>query len=357
VLQYDGFDMDTRTVTFVDVGSDAQISSVLTDTTGEYAGTINVAGHSYAVEVDGDVDDDDLTMEMNGDGSITTDEYALITTWGGFVIDPLDEVTNGSLTLSGADFAVTDIVGTSEDITTEGTGAWSVTFEGSVDTSLFDTSGGETFSWTIEESGTELDIDYASDYAGPLDGAVPFEFQFDEEKRNADVEVGLTDYGILLSQTDPDDSTDAKTLELTIPEEQVLVQVFVTLGDVVSTAGGSGMSDKLNAIPVGLGVLDIDAPALGTENLIVVGGPCKNIRAAELLGNPANCMEGFEDGKAMIKAYDQSGTVAILVAGAQAQDTLGASRVLAAYKDYSLSGSEVEVVVADLNSIKVNAVQ
>jgi S-layer protein (TIGR01564 family) len=101
-------------------------------------------------------------------------------------------------------------------------------------------------------------------------------------------------------------------------------------------------------------VLDKDAPAVGSENLIVVGGPCANTVAAALLDNPTQCTEGFEAGKAVIRAWDNGDKVAILVAGYTAQDTQGASKVLASYKDYSLSGSEVEVVVADLNSISIN---
>jgi hypothetical protein len=58
----------------------------------------------------------------------------------------------------------------------------------------------------------------------------------------------------------------------------------------------------------------------------------------------------------MIKSWDKNGKVAILVAGYESTETLGASRVLAAYKDYDLKGTEVQVVVADLNSIKVQAV-
>jgi hypothetical protein len=44
----------------------------------------------------------------------------------------------------------------------------------------------------------------------------------------------------------------------------------------------------------------------------------------------------------------------LLVAGYNAQDTVGACYVLADYKDYTLKGTEVEVVVADLKNIVVN---
>ena len=110
----------------------------------------------------------------------------------------------------------------------------------------------------------------------------------------------------------------------------------------------------MNPIAVGLAVLDTNAPAIGTDNLIVVGGPCANTVAFELMGQPENCAEGFEPGKAVIKLYASQN--ALLVAGYEAQETLGACYVLADYEDYDLTGTEIEVVVADLNTITVNPV-
>ncbi|MFH1589091.1 MAG: hypothetical protein ABIB43_00810, partial [archaeon] len=66
------------------------------------------------------------------------------------------------------------------------------------------------------------------------------------------------------------------------------------------------------------------------------------------------CVEGFEEGKAVIRFYEDSN--AILVAGYTAMDTQGASRVLADYADWNLVGTEVEVVVPSLSSISVNPV-
>ena len=90
--------------------------------------------------------------------------------------------------------------------------------------------------------------------------------------------------------------------------------------------------------------------------MIVVGGPCANSIAAELMENPEDCAEGFESGKAKIKFFDRSGKAALLVAGDRAEDTRGASYVLADHSKYALSGSEVEVVVASLSNIRVNKV-
>ena len=194
----------------------------------------------------------------------------------------------------------------------------------------FDTSSGgnEEFSWTLEKSGSEVDLDFDDgSYVGPLvgtNGDVD-EFQFGEIDGDSDYSQGMTDYGILIKEYNPDGSDQPNELSFEIPHDQRLAQVFVTLGDVTTVSGGIGK--QVNPIGVGLAVLDKDAPAIGSENLIVVGGPCANSVAAELLGFPVDCGEGFESGTAVIQSFTSGSKVAILVAGYGAQDTLGASRL------------------------------
>jgi hypothetical protein len=80
----------------------------------------------------------------------------------------------------------------------------------------------------------------------------------------------------------------------------------------------------------------------GSQTLIVVGGPCVNSVAAELLGNPADCTEGFSPGQARIKMFDNNGKLAMLVAGYSGEDTRLAGKVIAHRWD-ELSGEEVVV--------------
>ena len=92
-------------------------------------------------------------------------------------------------------------------------------------------------------------------------------------------------------------------------------------------------------------------------NAIVVGGPCANAVAAELMGNPEKCWEAIPENKALIKLYEHAnGNVALLVAGRTALDTRRACRVLANYEDYALSGTEVEVSGTSLSDIQVSGV-
>lgn len=355
VIQYEGYDIDKRTVSFTDIANGDPITSVLTANVGNATGTIQAGGNTYNVIVDttSGEDDGNVSVDVDGDGFEGVAGIAQITTQSGLVINPAFAIENGT----GAAVQLATVMGTQGIATFGAAGPYEVTLKGTVDASLFDTANPETFVWTISETTAmdELDVDfYAANYTGPISGTT--DLPFEAVTRNADDNVGMTDFGILVTETDSDDA-DAKTLTFEVPEEQRIAQVFLTMGSVTASAGGDNTADKVNPIAVGLAVLDTDADGFyGTENLIVVGGPCANAVAAELLGNPENCGEGFEPGKAVIQSFEKTGTVAILVAGYEATETLGASRVLASYKDYAdkLKGTEVEVVVADLNDITVN---
>jgi hypothetical protein len=170
---------------------------------------------------------------------------------------------------------------------------------------------------------------------------------------------GMTQFGTYFQLNTPSSGNTAPTLTIDYPLSQRGAQVFVTAGTVSvseasATGGGTLTSTTLNPIGVGMAVLDTEAPALGTAKMIVVGGPCVNTLAAQLMGNPTECTTGFTPGKATIKLFADKN--ALLVAGYSAQDTVAACYVLGEYKDYKLSGTEVEVVAADLKNLVVNKI-
>jgi hypothetical protein len=370
ILRYEDYDSTDRTLEFEDLSSG---STVTVPVASDGTGSLVIGGHTYAVNVsDPAVAAPTLGIDLNADGAYG--DVVNMTAWGGLVIDPAysiglnltgktttssaDAVFLGSLTFGHNSTNLEAVAANSADSAF----AQSVTLKATVLAKNFDTSDGgdETFNWTISEvdSGDEVDLSFAeANYNGPLDGSTADvdEFQFRELDSDDDHQVGMTDYGVMIDLYSPSGSNEPDELSMDVPKSQRFGQVFVTLGSVTATQGQAGTADRINPIAVGLAVLDKDAPAVGTENMIVVGGPCANSVASELMGSPADCAEGFETGKAMIKSSEKTGHVAILVAGMTAQDTLGASRVLASYKDYALKGTEAEVVVADLNSIKVQS--
>jgi hypothetical protein len=206
-----------------------------------------------------------------------------------------------------------------------------------------DEVAGDDYTVAISYDGTDEEVNIAR--PSSWDGGA-------DDDKDGDYYYGVGEYGSYYVH-EADDST---SLELWFPSEDADYAVYLSgPGATTSTSGGAAATSyTVNELGVGIGILDTDAAALGSTPMIVVGGPCANTVAAELMGNQADCAAGFEDGKAVIKFYEDSS--AILVAGYSAMDTQGASRVLADYADWGLSGSEVEVVVPSLAEISVNAV-
>lgn len=367
VLRYEDYDDSDSVLELENLATGGQVNVPIAS---DGTGSLVVGGHTYAVNVSNvSASEPTINVDLNADGGYG--DKVDITVWGGVVVSfegyqSFDD--NTSSFFQTTDFTSPTVVGngaTLENATNfseSGTiTSYLVNMSATVLSKNFDTSDASTngvLKWRLTRaSSNEVDLDLgSSDYSGPLEGSVSDvnEFQFVERDDNDDYTEGMTDWGILVSEYNPD-GDDPNELTLEVPRTQRLGQVFVTLGSVEARAGGGSRNTQVNPISVGLAVLDRDAPALGEENLILVGGPCANTVAAEFLGNPENCAEGFEPGKGVISAQEFGDTVAILVAGYEAQETLGASRVLAEHEDYALSGSEVEVVVADLNSISVQA--
>jgi hypothetical protein len=165
------------------------------------------------------------------------------------------------------------------------------------------------------------------------------------------------DYGTFWRYDKPTGNSQSKAT-FTYPDDQVTAAVFVTSGATSESSSGVDMTKTIVPIPVSASKLASEVSDIKAQNSIVVGGPCVNPAAATLMGNPANCAAGFEEGKAMIKLFEfDNGNVAMLVAGYSALDTRRATTVLAQYKQYAdqLVGDEVVVTGTTLSDIKVGA--
>lgn len=180
--------------------------------------------------------------------------------------------------------------------------------------------------------------------------------QVDKSESDDDNQILVTERGTVVEW----DSDNRDKLTVMYPNEDAFANVFVAPLDAEVVGGGSGSveADKVNPFSVGLAVLDEEAEAM-TKNMIVVGGPCVNTVAAELMGSPEQCAEGFEPGKAMLKFFDRKGKAALLVAGYDAMDTVNAAYVLAQHNkkyatQFNTLGDEVELVVTDMNEVVFN---
>ncbi|HLD79611.1 MAG TPA: hypothetical protein VJA18_03560 [Candidatus Nanoarchaeia archaeon] len=135
--------------------------------------------------------------------------------------------------------------------------------------------------------------------------------------------------------------TSADFMKVAWPQKEKLPLVYVTSGAVASSTSAGG---NLQAVTfVDATKLDSEVADAKAQNLVVVGGPCVNTVAAELLGSPADCTEGFTPGKARVKLFEHAnGNVAMLVAGYSGADTRLAGKVVA-NRAGELSGKEMVV--------------
>jgi hypothetical protein len=177
------------------------------------------------------------------------------------------------------------------------------------------------------------------------------------EKTDSDRDTKyLADEWGTIVEYDTSSNTDGHG-KIMVPKDQAYGNAFISkVGAIVSTGTGVGVS-QIQQIQVGTAKLDTDITDVAAQNLLVVGGPCANNVASTLMGSPSDCAAGFVAGEAILKLWQQpNGNVALLVAGYAAADTRRASKVLANYKDYTLSGAEMKVKGTTMSDITVSAV-
>ncbi|HLD87202.1 MAG TPA: hypothetical protein VJB12_03990 [Candidatus Nanoarchaeia archaeon] len=161
-----------------------------------------------------------------------------------------------------------------------------------------------------------------------------------------DNDYAYSSYGAKAKFYSPSSNPEEFTVEY--PADQRTPQVFITAtgATLTESAASDGDAVTIQKIDVGATKLASEVADIEAVNSILVGGPCANAAAAEVMGNPADCTAGFEPGVGKIQMFDVgTGNVAMLVAGYSALDTRNAAQVVANYKSYtsSLKGSAVEV--------------
>ena len=163
-----------------------------------------------------------------------------------------------------------------------------------------------------------------------------------------DVERTVSPYGTYFEREDKDDDW----VKIYVPMRDRYYNVLVSPGAATITTSSTGTTyDQVNVIGAGMAVLDTEINA-GDSNLIVVGGPCANSVAFDLMAPVGACGVDFEQGKGLIKLFETTGdTMAILVAGYDAADTLAATEVIVDYENYAseFAGmTEVEITTSTM---------
>jgi hypothetical protein len=183
-----------------------------------------------------------------------------------------------------------------------------------------------------------------------------FSLQSWDSKNN--FQSAYTSYGTYVEH---DTNPDQDSVTFNYPTKEAEVDAYITSGvtKITQVAGGEGSTTTITPIQVGTAKLASEVKDIAAQNMIVVGGPCANAVARQLMGvELATCTQGFTEGKAMIKLYEQGTKVAMIVAGYSALDTHRASRALADFGTYAsmLKGKEVQVSGTSLTDISVTAV-
>ena len=350
VLQYTG--ADDGDMEFEVLGGDTiEMSYDETITTARRLDSIDVGGKDYAVYSTSDgatADDFAIQVDLDGDTtlatsftdaviSITTNAGALITITG--VTEPMyrDSSSPEDGTADGADVSITVTIDT-------------------VDTDDYDNLNPSPVGLTIDASEGEVGASLST-VTGNL-------VLSDFEEVSRDKDIAYTSLGAMVTY----DSGDQPSLSIVYPTAQLLPQLFVvtpevqitsTGGGTTSTESGEGTFYETNKISVGVAVLASEVTDIRAQNAIVVGGPCANKAAAELMGNPQPCGKDFTPNTALIRLFEHpNGNVAMLVAGYNAIDTRRAARVVAEYETWQgrnqFSGMDLQITGTSFTNIQVS---
>ena len=324
-LRYRGSDKitaDNPVIKFDDLGSGERLSRTLSVSTTSSGGRfqiaqINLGGGVFRVynstNGSGAIDsantkDFGINVDLDGDASITAERVSLNTKYGAFV------------NISNATSAPDDVQ----------------VFMDTPNTDDFDDLAPTDLGFNLTGSAGEVRLGLTTDQTHS------FRSPNDDDKNT----YAYTSYGAFVKRSTP--TSDPQEVLVQYPENQRLPMVYVTGkgASFTSTPTVSSGAVTVQRIDVGATKLASEVSNINSINSILVGGPCANPRAAEVMGNPADCTAGFTPGSGMIQIFDVgTGNVAMVVAGYAAADTRNAAAVVSNYQDYKsqLTGKKVEV--------------
>jgi hypothetical protein len=344
VLRFDSIDTANRQLTFTDLGTGTR--EVTYDTTTPGAGNLIVGGITYAVRVDtsgtapGSVANATIMVDSDGDGAFENSTASLQI---GIQGEGLISILNGTERITNTNESNSSTVGSLVS-------AGAFTMNLSTLAKEFDeTAANEDILWdVIQRANNRIGVQNIRAGPGQIFGPLDLE-------ENEDLEQALSRYGVFLELFDPTTSDEAEDLTIEYPLSQRGARVFVTGGLVSTTTVESGVSEKVQPLPVGVSKLASEVADITQFNAIVVGGPCANPISAQLMGNPEPCWESISKGVAKIYGH-ANGNVALLAAGRSGQDTRRVARALATGQIASVNSKEAEISGTSLTDISVKAV-
>ena len=354
VLRYNSIDTSNRRLTFTDLATGTRETTYDAVTN---AANLVVGGVTYIVQRN--PANNDLVVDLNGGGAYVPGQQILIALQGEGLVH-----FNTSQCVLNSSFAINASVVSS---TWNCTGFNNVTNTTFVNASFFRSNAtmelitlakefdealiDERINVTIEQRATNrigLMANTPSAIAGVFFG--PFDLE-----ENEDLEHAMSGYGVFLEVYRPQSSTQAEDLTVEYPLSQRGARVFVTGGQVaVADVAMGGTSEQVQPIQLGTAKLASEIADVTQWNAIVVGGPCANPIAAQLMGNPDPCWEAIPENKAIVKLYTHAnGRVAMLIAGRTAKNTRQGCRAVATGQIGGIAGTSGMVTGQSLTDTTV----
>jgi hypothetical protein len=340
VMRFDSIDTANRQLTFTDLGTGTREVTYTAANPG--VASLIVGGVTYTVNVNTGGNNNSIAVDLNGDASITNNSKVFIGVQGEGVID----IANGTdLLVSGG----VNNISTGANSNISGT---QVVLNLTTLSKEFDEAAtDEDVLWTIESrTSNRIGVQSGSIRAGTGGLFGPFDLE-----ENEDLEQALSIYGVFLELFDPTTTDEAEDLTIEYPLSQRGARVFITGGLVSTSTVEGGVSEKVQALPVGVSKLASEVADITQYNAIVVGGPCANPISAQLMGNPEPCWESISKGVAKIFEHS-NGNVALLAAGRSGQDTRRVARAIATGQIASVNSKEAEISGTSMTDIMVKAV-
>lgn len=331
ILQFKDVNTADKVIKIKDVGSD--VTNEVTYTTAGLTGNLVLDGNTYKVNISADSSTATIVVDLDASGAIGT---TTLSDNAGQIWTELGAAINLSI---GA-----NSTGTYND------GIITVLSEDKEDNTK-DTITQQFY----RTSDAKIDLNGTSAFVGCYEPT-----SLTVSLQDSDKYVCYTKYGIKITQDRKSSTTaDQDDMNIVYPDSQVFGAAYITSGVVKATSSGtSGDITTQEIVKIDVGASKLASEVAGDEtknNLILVGGPCANAAAMVIMGNPEVCTTGFEAGKAKIKLYENSGKVAMLVAGATALDTRGAAQFVAQYDKnkatFAGATDEIALTVTSLSSI------
>lgn len=346
VLKFESVDATNNVVTFTDLATGTkQVTFSGTDGTA----TLIAGGISYAIRVNKTTNV--IAVDQNADGKVG--EVQSLETRGGNQTAVI-ATEGGALIVLGQENPYASTSGTA------GPGPMlNVNAPGTVNISIitlakqFDEANTDQTVKVVFTNRTNSQIGITTNQIKSNDNFLSLTFLTSEPE----IAQGMDVYGAFYELFDPLTSTTPEELTIEYPLSQRGAQVFVTAGSVQSETVGGAVTEKVVPIPVGVGKLASEVGDVTLYNAIVVGGPCANDVAAQLMGNPEPCFASVPENKAVVKLYEHAnGNVALLVAGFSALNTRQGSRALLTGEVANVDAKEATVSGTTVTDITVKAV-